>query len=103
MKWIFYLTFKKDLIINEFYKKRKSKRYDNEIYGLFFEDVNFEDNESIINIEKNLIALPKESKLNEADSNDKNTKEENFFSSLDESSFCLIIKLLIIFYYIIKF
>lgn len=83
----FLTDIQKDFIIHEFCKKRKTKRYNNEIYGLFYEDAYYEDNENTINKEKNIDNLSKESKKNEADSQDKITKEENLCSSLDENSF----------------
>ena len=85
----FLTDIQKDLIINEFCKKRKAKRYNNEIYGLFFEDAYYEDNENMINNEKDLDNLPKESKKNEADSQDKIIKEENRNNSVDENPFLL--------------
>lgn len=85
----FLTDIQKDLIIHEFCKKRKAKRYNNEIYGLFFEDAYYEDNRNMINKEKNLGNLPKELKKNEADSQDKNIEEENLNNSVDENPFLL--------------
>ena len=45
----FLTDIQKYLIIHEFCKKRKAKKYNKEIYDLFFEDAYYEDNENMKN------------------------------------------------------